>query len=72
MYKSCKCGIQEEGNGKDSIKPQDPEGLSSTGRHEHDAWFVPRGRNKCPVIENIEEAIHNNLRSGLVGWVWYC
>jgi len=42
---------------------KDPKGLSSKGRHEHDAWFVPRGRNKCQVIENIEEAIHTQLRA---------
>ena len=27
---------------------QDPDGLSK-GKHEHEAWFVPRGKNKCQV-----------------------
>ena len=27
---------------------QDPDGLSK-GKHEHETWFVPRGKNKCQV-----------------------
>ena len=56
---------------------KDPDGLSK-GKHEHEAWFVPRGKNKCQVllillsrysmffgqvIEDMEHAIQLGLRA---------
>jgi len=41
---------------------KDPDGLSK-GKHEHEAWFVPRGKNKCQVIEDMEHAIQMGLRA---------
>ena len=38
---------------------QDPDGLSK-GKHEHEAWFVPRGKNKCQV------GIQQQYRSGFI------